>query len=373
MKKYFSFLIAAVITCCTVKAQNVLLQHSNSPIDFTKVNAETVTESVEKLIKQCDEKINAIVSASANQTTVNTLTAFDELLYELSDLSSKLGLISNTFTEDNTRDAAFAASDKLSLYISNVYLNEPLYKAIKKFVTAKAGILSASQKKFLTDAVITFEKNGMKLKEAGRKELEVINTKLIALGNQFDRNIAESKDSLTFTAAELEGVPATAVSPWKREGDKYVVRINGPNYTSILENAVSSNTRKAMFMAYNNRAYPKNIEVLDSLLYYRNELAKQLGFSSYAAYSVADKMAGNPAAVWTFENGLQKKLSPLVKKEIKTMTDLKHQLYPGNNEPLFAWDYAYCQKKLLNKKYQLNTDMRAYCDNKNWKFRKNDK
>lgn len=356
MKKYLSILIVVVISCCTANAQNILLQHSNTPIDFTKVNAATVTEAVDLLTKQCDEKTAAIVKASGTQTIANTLSAFDDLLYELNDLSSKLGLIANTFTDDNTRDAAFAASDKLSLYISNVYLNEPLYKAIKKFITEKAGMLSASQKKFLTDAAITFEKNGMKLKEAGRKELEVINTKLIALGNQFDRNIAESKDSLTFTAAELEGVPATATSPWKREGDKYLVRINGPNYTSILENAVNSNTRKAMFMAYNNRAYPKNIEVLDSLLYYRNELAKQLGFSSYAAYSVADKMAGNPATVWAFENGLEKKLAPLVKQEIKTMTTLKHQLYPGNNEPLFPWDYGYCQKKLLNKKYQLNTD-----------------
>lgn len=355
MKKIIS-LIVIIIIVHTAKAQNILLQHSNMPIDFTKVNATTVTESVELLTKQCDEKMDAIVKAAGKQTTSNTLSAFDDLLYELGDLSSKLSLISSTFTEDDTRNAAFAAADKLSVYFSNLYLNEPLYKTIKKFVTTKGAALSASQKKFLTDAVISFEKNGMKLDATGRKRLEAINKRLVELGNQFDRNIAESKDSLSFTAAELEGVPAIVSAPWKRSVDKYVVVVNGPNSTNIAENAVNSNTRKAMYMAYNNRAYPKNLDVLDSLFYYRDLLAKQLGFSSYAAYSVADKMSGKPSAVWAFEKDLINKLKPLVTEEVKTMTAMKHQLFPGNNDSLFAWDYSYCNKKLLSSKYDLNTD-----------------
>jgi Zn-dependent oligopeptidase len=356
MKKYIGLLITVAITCWSAKAQNALLEHSGKSTDFTKVNAASVTESVELIIKESDARIGGILSAAGKQNIANTLTALDKLLYEINDLSSKLSLISNTFTDDATRDAAFAASDKLSLYTSNIYLNEGLYKAIKKFVAAKKNTLSSAQKKFLDDGLITFEKNGMKLDEQARKKLEAINTKLIALGNQFDRNIAEHKDSLSFTADDLFNVPPAAKEPWKREENKYVVRVNGPNYTTILENA-GADTRKAMFMAYNNRAYPKNIEVLDSLLYYRNELAKQLGFSSYAAYSVVDKMAGTPAAVWDFENGLEKKLSPLVTEEIKTMLSLKREEYiAANADPLFAWDYGYYQKKLLKTKYQLNTD-----------------
>jgi thimet oligopeptidase len=356
MKKLSGLFIMSIIVCGSIKAQNELLKHDNAPIDFTKVNAATVTESVDILTKLCDEKINAIVNASGKQTVANTLETLDELAYEMTDLSSKLGLISSTNTDDSTRNATFAAADKLSLYISNAFLNEPLYKAIKKFVTTKEATLSPSQKKFLTDALITFEKNGMKLNEEERSKLEATNKKLVEFGNQFDRNLAESKDSLTFTKADLEGVPENVTAQWKRSDDKYVVVVNGPNATNIAENAVNSNTRKAMYMSYNNRAYPKNIAVLDSLLYYRDVLAKQLGFSSYAAYSVVDKMAAKPSTVWAFENDLMKKLKPYVTKEIKTMTALKHQLYPDNTDSLFAWDYSYCQKKLLSSKYQLNTD-----------------
>lgn len=355
MKKLFGLLISSLIIY-SADAQNLLLQHRNNSVDFRNVTAATVSSSVDLLTKMCNEKVDAITKASGKQTVANTLVAFDNLIYEMTDLSSKLGLIASTFTDDSTRNAAFAASDKLSLYISNVYLNSPLYKAIKKFVITKGVTLSPSKKKFLTDALITFEKNGMKLNDAERQALEATNKKLIELGNQFDRNIAESKDSLQLTAAALDGVPETITASWKREDDRYVVNVNGPNTTNIAENANNPDTRKAMFMAYNNRAYPKNIEVLDSLLYYRDVFAKQLGFSSYAAYSVVDKMAATPSTVWAFENDLIKKLTPSVTEEIKTMTALKHQLYPANRDSLFAWDYAYLQKKLLSSKYNLNTD-----------------
>ncbi|MFT3679522.1 MAG: hypothetical protein QM791_04575 [Ferruginibacter sp.] len=215
MKRCFSFIIALLL-CVAGYSQNILLRHDNKPVDYTRVNPEVIRESVDVVMKATDRKVAAIIKSSANQTMGNTFFALDDLLYELADLSSRLQLIYSTFADDSTRSAAFAAADKLQLYSNNLYLNEPLYKAIKKFAQAKASTLTHSQGKFLSDGIIVFEKNGMKLEPAKRKELEELNKKLIALGNQFDRNIAESKDSISFTAAELEGVPAVMQTPWKR-------------------------------------------------------------------------------------------------------------------------------------------------------------
>jgi thimet oligopeptidase len=356
MKKLLSLFTGLFLLCYLAQAQNILLKHDNTPVDFAKITAATVNESVALLIKASDEAISKITAAAGNQTVENTLTAYDGFQYELGDLQSKLGLINSTYSDDSIRNKAFEAADKLQNYINNVYLNEFLYKAIKKFMTDKGASLSASQHKFISDAIISFEKNGMKLDAAGRQQLESLNKKIVELGNQFDRNIAESKDSLEFTSTALKGVPSEQLTAWKRGDDKYVVYVNGPNYINISENADNTATRKAIYMRYNNRAYPKNISVLDSLLYYRNIMAKTLGFSSYAAYSVVDKMSATPANVWAFENDLIKKLTPLVTEEVKTMQALKKQLLPGEPDTVYAWDYAYLHKKLLNNKYQLNTD-----------------
>lgn len=357
MKKIF--ILALIILTGFIQAQtktsNILLRHDNKPIDFTKVNAATIEEAVAIVIKSSDEKIKKIVSAKP-QTILNVLVASDDLQYELADLSMKIGLIQSTFSDELIRNTAYEQSEKLSIYTSSLSLKEPLYKALKRFSLAKDIKLTAQQKKFLTESVISFEKNGMKLSAADRKPLEEINNKLIKFGNEFDKNIAESKDSLVFNEKELKGIDAETLQSWKRPNGKYVVQVNGPNVIVINESADNAHTRKIFGEHYNNRAYPQNIIVLDSLLYYRNTYAKKLGFTSYAAYALVDKMAAKPENVWKFENDLIKKLNPLVTDEVKTLKAFKNEVSPTESDTLYGWDYYYYTKKMLNAKYKLDKD-----------------
>lgn len=355
--KRLPLLLLILCTCfINLRAQNPLLQHSNAPIDFTTLTPGIIREAGTTLTTGCDKLMQKIVLAAKQQTLSNTLTAFDSLGYELGDLIGKLQLIAVTFKDDSIRNAASDAYDGLQLYVTNIYLNEPLYKALKKFNSTKAAQLTSAQKKFLSESLTAFEKNGMQLPAAQRKTLAAINEKVVTLSTAFERNIAESNDSLVFSDADLQGVPDAAKAPWKRDGDKYVVSVIGPNLTTVLQNAHRAETRKQLYLHYNNRAYPKNIAVLDSLLFYRNQFAKLLGFTSYAAYAVVDKMAATPAAVWAFEKDLVQKLTPQVTDEIKTLSQLKHSLFPAETDTVYAWDFPYLHKKLLNAKYQLNTD-----------------
>ena len=126
----------------------------------------------------------------------------------------------------------------------------------------------------------------------------------------FDKNIATSRDSIVFSDSALTGVPDDLKQNWKRPNGDYVLYINTPNAIDISKNAASEDTRKKMYFKYTNRAYPQNFKVLDHLLYYRQQYAVKLGYNSYAAYALTDKMAGNPQSVWQFENNLVAKLTP---------------------------------------------------------------
>ncbi|SHF81730.1 thimet oligopeptidase [Flavobacterium fluvii] len=357
MKKLY--ILALLTLSGFVQAQNgttnILLRHDNKPIDFTKVTAATLQEAVEIIIKSSDEKIKKIVAANP-QTISNILVAYDDLDYELTGLGMKIGLIQSTYSDDVIRKAAYEQDEKLSVYGSSLGLNEPLYKALKKFYVAKSSTLSKTQKKFLSDEIISFEKNGMKLSAADRKPLEALNKKLIEFGSAFDKNIAESKDSLLFTELDLKGIDAESLNSWKRPNGKYVVYVNGPNNIKIGENADNSKTRKTFGLRYNNRAYPQNMAVLDSLLYYRNLYANKLGFRSYASYALVTRMAAKPENVWAFENDLIKKLTPLVTDEVKTLKAFKKETSPTESDTLYGSDFAYYSKKMLNTKYQLNKD-----------------
>jgi thimet oligopeptidase len=350
-------IIILLLTCITffAVAQNPLLIQDNTPINYAKIDAAVIHAAVEEVKVSTDKRIATIIASAGNQTLQNTLMAYDEMQYVISDLSSRISLVSACYADDDTRNKAFEEINNLQLYATDIYLNEALYKAMAKFRDAsKLEPLSATENKFLTEILIAFEKNGMKLNALERKELATINAKLIEFANAFDKNIGESKDKVVFTEADLKGVPQDDSKEWKQADGTYLVNINGPNYIKVIENAENENTRKTIFMHYNNRAYPANINVLDSLLLYRNIYAKKLGFSSYAAYAVVDKMAATPQQVWDFENDLIAKLTPVVTEEMKTLRAYK--LAHGGKGDFQNWDFAYYTKMMLNSQYKLNTD-----------------
>ncbi len=229
-KQRFIVIIFLLFSVIITNAQNInttnpLLIHSNEPIQFNKVNAAVILDAVTSIFKASDQRIKKITAVPEGaQNVSNTLQAMDELYYDLNDLSLKLVLIAGTYPDDSTRNTANDESEKLSLYINNLFLNEPLYKSLKLYSTsAGAKELPDNHKKFLNETIIAFEKNGMKLDSNGRKQLGVINEKIIAYGTRFDKNIAESKDSVAFTEQELAGVPANTIESWKRSEDKHGV------------------------------------------------------------------------------------------------------------------------------------------------------
>ena len=164
MRKKLLFIAAMLplAVCAQNKPFNPLLVHSNEPIRFEKFTAATIEDAVNQVMAKCNNQIKAIIAVPAGkQTIANTLTAFDELSYNLSDLSGKVYIPSATFTDDKTRDEANKQIDRLSSYGSDLYLNVPLYKALKGFASSPvAKTLNAQQKKFLRETLVSFEING---------------------------------------------------------------------------------------------------------------------------------------------------------------------------------------------------------------------
>jgi len=358
----YGFLILLCIALIPAFSQtpsktNPLLIHSNSPIPFDKVDAKMIRQAVDRLMYQSDGRVKNIISGlKPGAGPGSTLSAYDRLNYELNDLAMKLQLIQETFVSDSTRNAANNGSQALADYQTSLILNESLYKSLKSYAARSMNLLKPNQQKYVKEQLQIFENNGMKLDRAGRKELQAISDRMTGLGLDFDRNIGESGDSIVFTESALAGVPENIKQQWKRPHGAFVLYINTPNADDIGKYADADSTRHQMLFKYNNRAYPQNIRVLDSLLFYRQQYAQKLGYKSYAAYALTDKMAGQPQAVWNFENNLVEKLTPHVTTDIASIRAIKHQMHPELPDTIFAWDIRYYKNKLLDTQYRLNTD-----------------
>jgi thimet oligopeptidase len=336
---------------------NPLLVHTNNPIAFDKVNASVIRQAVAVVIQESDASVKKMISMSRpGSGPGNTLQTFDRMFADITDLEMKMQLISQTYTQDSTRTAAENGDQALQDYQNALTLNEALYKTLKTYSDLSQGTLKPNQKKFLQEQIQYFENNGMKLDSASRASLQQVQDKITELGIAFDRNLATSRDSIVCSDKELSGLPESRKVNWKRPNGEYVVYVNTPNYSDITTYVSSEGIREKMYDHYQNRAYPKNIGVLDSLLYYRNLYAQKLGYRSYAAYALTTKMAATPEAVWKFENELVTKLKPALNSDLVALRSIKHQINPELSDTLFAWDINYYNNIRLETQYHLNSE-----------------
>ena len=289
-----------------------------------------IRDAVTRTIQLSDDRVQEIIAGlKTGCGSGQHLMAYDDMTYELNDLGMKLQLVSATFISDSARDAADNGLQSLTDYQTSLILNEPLYKAMKDYAAASMASLRPNQQKYVRDQIQVFENNGMKLDSAGRKKLQMVSDRLTSHGIWNLTGILQQAGTVSYILNRIwQGCPTGLNRPGKNPDGRLVVYINTPNASDIAKYAVAESTRKQMNIKYKNRAYPKNIPVLDSLLYYRQQYAQMLGYRSYAAYALTDKMAGNPQAVWNFENNLVEKLTPHVTDDIQSLRILKHQMHP---------------------------------------------
>ena len=132
------------------KSANPLLVHSNSPIEFNRVNAKVIREAVGQIIHLSNIRVAKIIAGlKPGAGPGSTLAAYELMSYDLNDLGAKLGLIANTFTDDSSRNAANDGSQTLSDYQTSLILNKPFYNAFKKYADASLPSLKPNQQKYV--------------------------------------------------------------------------------------------------------------------------------------------------------------------------------------------------------------------------------
>src|SRR5262249_32996375 len=160
-------------------------------------------------------------------------------------------------------------------------------------------------------------------------------------GQGCDRNIGSDLRTVKTDAGELEGLPRDYIARHKPDADgKITLTIDYPDSLPVFSYAQNEDLRKRMFMEYNNRAYPKNIEVLDRMVAKRAELAKLIGYDSWANYITADKMVGSAANASQFIDRVVAASGPKSEREYGVILKRKQQDVP-NATVVNGWERTY--------------------------------
>ena len=296
--------------------------------------------------------IDQILAVKGARTIENTLVPYDEVTRQYNSAGYLAVLLQQVHPDAKFRDAATAMTSKVGAASSSLSLNQGVYKALAAIELAHA---DATTKYYVQRQLLEFKLAGVDKDDATRAKLKTLFDKLTDLQSLFDRNISDDQRSITVdSAAELEGMPKDFIDGHKPGPDgKIKLTTNYPDVFPILTFAKSDAVRRQLFLQFQNRAFPKNREVLLDMMKTRYEIASIIGYSSWADFNSADRMIGSAKNIANFIQQIDDAARPVGQREFAALLAEKKKTVPGASE---VTDYETYSLREQVRRSQFNFD-----------------
>ncbi|HZR07352.1 MAG TPA: M3 family metallopeptidase, partial [Myxococcales bacterium] len=262
--------------------------------------------------------------------SLSTLHAWDEATAALSDASARASLLRSVHPDAEMRDAGERCEQESEAVATGLSLDPGVYAPLAR---VDAGAEDETTRWYLFRVLRDFRRAGVDKDAATRERVRVLNEELVRIGQEFQRNIRDDVRSIQVTAADLEGLPADYV----RAHASGTISTDYPDYIPFMTHSRSSAAREQLWKVYRQRAHPANLGVLDRMLSRRYELARLLGYDSWAAYVTEDKMIGSARAADEFIERIAAAAEVRAASDYEVLLARKRQDDP-NARSVDAWD-----------------------------------
>jgi thimet oligopeptidase len=300
-------------------------------------------------IASAKKRIDAIVHQRSARTFETVVGALEDVESDVNDNLAAQQLLFQIAPAADVRNA----SQKCGIDVSNVFNEEQarpdLYAALvaaQKSKTAAGTAQLKLQQYYLTGS----QRSGAGLGTAQRREFVGLEGKINDYEAKFNANLGNAAASVTITPAQASPLPAAFLGTFKKDAaGNTIVPVNESTIETFLSNEPDSDARKAFYIAYYQRGGQANVDLLQQAIVARDRVARLLGFPNFAAYVLADRMAGTPGRVATFLKNLDTALLPKARAERAELSAAKGS-YAEN------WDTGYYQDQIRKTKYSVDED-----------------
>jgi len=358
-------------------SRNPLLESHELP-PFADIRADHVVPAVDTLLDESREAIDRLAqqSATTSPTWENFAAPLEAVNDRLSQAWSPVSHLNGTMNTPELRDAYQACLEKLSAFGTWVGQHEGLFKGWQALKESESWpTLTAAQQRTVDNALRDFRLAGVDLPADKKARYGEIQSRLSTLSNQFSNNVLDATQAWHKDIQDREalaGVPESALETLKALADAkgvegYRITLDFPSFFPIVSYADSRELREEVYTAFVTRASDQgpnagkfdNAPILEEILTLRQELARLLGFDTYADYSLTTKMADSPAQVLDFLEDLARRAKPQAQEEFAELSAYARDKL--GIETLKPWDVAYASEKLREARYAISQEqLRPY-------------
>jgi oligopeptidase A len=342
---------------------NPLLDFSGLP-RFADFKPELITPAVESLIAENRVLIERVVAPGVPATWRDFAEPLEDANERLRRAWGVAGHLNAVMNSPELREAYNSNLPKVTQYYTELGQHEGLYA---RFKALRDGPdfdgLTRAQKKIVENELRDFRLGGAELPPEKKTRYKEISEKLSQLSSRFSDNLLDATNAFAHNVtdpAEVAGIPDDVLAAAReaaqadaRPGWKFT--LHAPSYLPVMQYADRRGLRELMYRAYVTRASEfgkpewDNTSLIAEILQLRQELARLIGFASYAEYSLEPKMAESPRQVLDFLGELASRAKPYAERDLKEVAEFaRAELGLARLE---AWDLAYASEKLRAKRY----------------------
>ena len=335
-------LSAAAASC---SRNNPFLEEWNTPYGippFDEIQLSDYIPAVTAGIEQQKQELDAILANPDAPTFDNTVAAYEYSGEILTKVSLVLFNLQETEGNEEMDKVVEEATALMTAHEDEMSMNKAFFERVKAVYDADQSGLTREQQMVLKNLYESFTRSGVALDEASQERLKEINQKIAAAQQKFGTNLLAENNAFK----ETFGVPVSA-------------------YPAEMTGCEDRDRREAMFKAYSSRGnngneYDNKALCLE-ILKLRAEKARMLGFDTFAAYQLDNKMARNPQTVDSF---LGQIMGPAASKAVEEIADMQEimdediaagKLAEGST--IQPWDWFYYAEKVRQRKYALDEEL----------------
>ncbi|AQA19858.1 oligopeptidase A [Halioglobus japonicus] len=342
---------------------------------FSTIDVDQIKARIEGLIERNKRDIDTLLTNSDTFSWDDLPGAIEAMDEELASAWSPVSHLNHVRNSDELRDAYNACLPLLSAYSTWSGQHQSLYQAYQSIANSHDyAALDAGARTALDHALRDFKLAGVALPEDRKQRYGELKARLSELGAKFGENVLDATNawSRQATEEELAGLPDSALAVARQAAeqkglDGYLITLEFPSYFPVLTFCDNAELRREVYEANATRASElgphsgqfDNATTIVEILDLRRELAEILDFDSYAALSLATKMADDPDQVVAFLRELAAKSRPQAQAEFNELEAYAREEH--GVATLNAWDVGYYSEKLKQARYEVSQeDIRPY-------------
>ena len=290
----------------------------------------------------------------------DALRIWDEGQTGMSNAIACGSVFSEVHPDEAVRTRGDAAVQEVHKLDTELQLDRELYDV---FAALDASTLDQSAARLLEKTLRDFRRSGVDRDDATRARIKEINEQLTTVGLQFRQNLRDDKRSFKISPDRLTGMPQDWLDAHEVDGDGLVTLTSDyPDAIPVRTFCTDREVRAQMVDAFLNIGWPSNDALLKEMFELREELARLVGYDTWADYDADVKMIGKGPAIPEFIDRIAEVAHSSGERDRDVLIARLRQDHP-DEDTIGGVDYPFYEELVRKEQYDVDAQVvRTYFD-----------